>query len=338
MSKNTKIRYGIVGSSSITDCMITGAKHHDFLELTAVYSRTAARAEEYAKQYGATYTFTSLEEMASSDVIDMVYIASPNVAHLQQAQAFLRNGKHVLCEKPLSAHPEQVRETFALAEQNGCLFAEAIMLLFQPQLQIFKNAVNAIGDVSLAHFDFSQLSSRMPAYYAGDTPNIFNPALEAGTLQDLGVYCVYPALILFGKPQSITASASFLKTGADGAGCSVWQYPTMQAVLTYSKTGQGRAPSEIVGAKGSVTVSSISKLEDITLYLNEKAPQKLWGEENKDILMGREIATFAKWVQNGADETYVYHKQLAIDVSECMFMMRKAAGITFPSDSATSRA
>lgn len=338
MSANAKIRYGIVGSSSITDCMIAGAKHHNFLELTAVYSRTAERATEYAQQHGAVYTFTSLEEMAASDVIDMVYIASPNVAHLQQAQVFLRNGKHVLCEKPLSAHPTQLRETFALAEQNGCLFAEAIMLLFQPQLQIFKDAVNAIGDVSLAHFDFSQLSTRLPEYYAGGTPNIFNPALEAGTLQDLGVYCVYPALLLFGKPQNITASASFLKTGADGAGCSVWEYPTMQAVLTYTKTGQGRAPSEIVGTKGSVTVASISKLENITLYLNKEAPQKLWGEENKDILMGREIAAFAKWVQNGTDDTYAYHKQLAMDVCECMFAMRQAAGITFPLDSEASRA
>ena len=284
MSVNTKIRYGIVGSSSITDCMIAGAEHYDFLELTAVYSRTTERATEYAKKHGATYTFTSLEEMASSDVIDMVYIASPNVAHLQQAQVFLQNGKHVLCEKPLSAHPAQLRETFALAQQNGCLFAEAIMLLFQPQLKLFREAVNAIGDVSVAHFDFSQLSTRMPEYYAGGTPNIFNPALEAGTLQDLGVYCVYPAVLLFGKPQHITASASFLKTGADGAGCSVWQYSNMQAVLTYSKTGQGRAPSEIVGTKGSVTISSISKLENITLYINEKAPQKLWGEEDKDVL------------------------------------------------------
>ncbi len=332
MSANKKIRYGVVGSSSITDTMITGAKRYDFLELTAVYSRTELRAKEYAEKHGAAYTFTSLEAMASSGVVDMVYIASPNVAHLHQAQVFLRNGIHVFCEKPLSAHPEQLRETFALAEKHGCLFAEAIMLLFQPQLQLFKDAVKAIGDISLVHFDFSQLSTRMPEYYAGETPNIFNPALEAGTLQDLGVYCVYPTLLLFGKPQAITATASFLTTGADGAGCSVWQYPDMQAVLTYSKTGQGRAPSEIVGTKGSVTVSSVSKLEDIVLYLNEKAPQQVWGTEAKDVLMGREIAAFAGWVQSGADDTYLYHKQLAMDVCDCMFAMRQAAGIAFPTD------
>ncbi len=337
MSVSQKIRYGIVGSSWITDTMIAGAEQYDCLELTAVYSRTAQRASIYAKQHGAAYTFTSLEEMATSGVVDMVYIASPNVFHLQQAEIFLRHGIHVLCEKPLSAHPEQLRRTFALAQENGCLFAEAIMLLFQPQLQIFKDAVKEIGAVSLARFDFSQLSSRMPAYFAGETPNIFNPSLEAGTLQDLGVYCVYPAVLLFGKPQTITASATFLKTGADGTGCSVWQYPDMQVLLTYSKVGQGRAPSEIVGAKGSVTISSISKLENICLQLNEKAPQKLWGEEDKSVLMGREIAAFASWVQNGADDAYLFHKEMAIDVCDCMFAMRKAANITFPADDESSR-
>ncbi len=337
MSAPKKIRYGIVGSSSITDQMIAGAKQYDFLELTAVYSRTAARAAEYAKKHGAAYTFTSLSEMAASDIIDMVYIASPNVAHLEQANVFLEKGKHVLCEKPLSAHPQALRETYTLAESKGCLFAEAIILLFQPQLEIFKNAVAKIGDISLAHFDFSQLSSRISAYSAGETPNIFNPALEAGTLQDLGVYCVYPALLLFGKPQSITADASFLTTGADGAGASVWRYADKQVVLTYSKIGQGRAPSQIVGTKGTVTVSSISKLEDITLYLNEKAPQKLWGEEEKPVLMGREIATFAKWIQYRDEAAYAYHRQLALDVCDCMFEMRHKAGIIFPQDNAASR-
>ncbi|MBP3381436.1 MAG: hypothetical protein J6L00_02220, partial [Clostridia bacterium] len=64
---------------------------------------------------------------------------------------------------------------------------------------------------------------------------------------------------------------------------------------------------------------------------------KLWGEEDKDVLMGREIAAFAHWIQNGADDTYVYHKALALDVCDCMFAIRQAAGITFPADNVTSR-
>lgn len=332
MGKYTKIRYGVVGSGWIVDSMIEGAMQYDDLELTAVYSRTEERAKEYAKQHGAAYTFPSLEEMAKSDAIDMVYIASPNLLHMQQAKIFLKNGKHVLCEKPMTSQPEELEEAFAIAKENNCLLAEAIMLLFQPQLDILKNAVDKLGEISLVHFDFSQLSSKYPAYQKGNLPNIFNPAMETGTLQDLGVYCVYPALELFGKPLSLMADASFLESGADAAGASIWKYKNKQVVLTYSKVGQAAAPSEIIGTHGSVTVDSISKLENIVLHLNGEVPQKLWGVEEKSVLMGREIETFANWIKNGKTPAYDKHKQMSLDVTEYLYRIRQAADIRFPRD------
>lgn len=42
--------------------------------------------------------------MAKSDVIDAVYIASPNSLHAEQAILFMKHGKHVLCEKPIASH------------------------------------------------------------------------------------------------------------------------------------------------------------------------------------------------------------------------------------------
>lgn len=332
MNETKKIRWGVVGSGWIVDSMIEGAKQYADLQLTAVYSRTKERAEEYAAQHGAKYTFTSLENMAKSDVIDMVYIASPNRLHMEQTKVFLRHGKHVLCEKPMTALPEELAEAYAIAEHNDCLLTEAIMLLFQPQRYVFERAVKKLGNISLAHFDFSQLSSKYPAYEKGETPNIFNPALETGTLQDLGVYCVYPALHLFGKPQLITASANFLRTGADAAGASVWQYPDKQVVLTYSKIGQAAAPSEIIGDRGSLTVGSISKLEDITLHLNGEQPKKLWTAEDKATLMGREIETFAGWIKQGKTSAYEQHKQMSFDVAEYLYQIRMAADIKFPRD------
>lgn len=193
--------------------------------------------------------------MAASPDIDAVYIASPNVLHAAQSRLFLENGKHVLCEKPLAARPEEVESLQALAANRGLVYMEAIMLLHMPQLAVLEDAVGRLGRISLAHFDFSQLSSKYPAYLEGAAlPNIFNPAMETGALMDLGVYCVYPALYLFGEPEGLTASAVFLDSGADGAGAAVLRYPDKVAVLTYSKTGQAVAPSQIVGDRGTLTI------------------------------------------------------------------------------------
>jgi predicted dehydrogenase len=60
--------------------------------LKAVYSRTEERAKEFAAKAGAEQTFTSLEEMAKSDDIDAVSIASPNSFHAKQAILLMNHG------------------------------------------------------------------------------------------------------------------------------------------------------------------------------------------------------------------------------------------------------
>lgn len=69
-------------------------------------------------------------------------------------------------------------------------------------------------------------------------PNIFNPALAAGCLMDLGVYCVYPALDFWGEPERIQTTASFLSTGADGWDSAIFSYPELEVSITCSKVGR----------------------------------------------------------------------------------------------------
>ncbi len=60
-----------------------------------------------------------MEQMAQDDTIDAVYIASPNSLHYEQSKLFLQNGKHVICEKPITVEPEQLEELQQLAQQNS---------------------------------------------------------------------------------------------------------------------------------------------------------------------------------------------------------------------------
>ena len=184
------LRFGTIGSGWICDEYIHGAKDSGLWELTAVYSRTKERAEEYARRHGAKYAFTSLEEMAASDYIDAVYISSPNALHYEHSKAFLERGKHVICEKPLCAQASKVRELQRIAQEHGAVFLEAIMYLHLPQRKLLEDTLQQLGQISLVKLDFCQRSSKLDRYLQGELPNIFNPALETGALMDLGVYCV----------------------------------------------------------------------------------------------------------------------------------------------------
>ena len=218
------LRFATIGSGWITDSYIRGALDSGLWELAGVYSRTRERAQEYAKKHGARLTFTSVEDLAACPEIDAVYVASPNALHYQHCKTLLEQGKHVICEKPLCSHKAQVEELQAIANERNAVFLEAIMFLHLPQRKILEEALSQIGTVSLAKIDFCQRSSKLDAYLKGELPNIFNPALETGALMDLGVYCLYPALALFGKPESFQIHPLMLGSGADDAVDKVLRY------------------------------------------------------------------------------------------------------------------
>ncbi|MDD6033222.1 MAG: Gfo/Idh/MocA family oxidoreductase [Oscillospiraceae bacterium] len=326
------IRFGTVGTGWITDAFISGTLLRQELELTAVCSRDRAKGEAFGARYGTPAVFTDPAAMAESNLLDAVYIASPNVLHGQQARLFLEHGKHVICEKPIAVTPEELASLQQLAEEKGLVYMEAIMMMHLPAREALKKAVGQIGRVTTASFDFSQLSSKYPAYERGETPNIFNPVCCTGSLMDLGIYCVYPALDLFGEPEEISASAGFLRTGADGWGTAVLRYPDKQVTLTWSKVGQSRLGSQILGDQGTVTLESISCLTGIRRWEKDGTAHTVWSSEEKATLMGWEAHSFARFIRDpaGTRPEQAEVARMAMAVSRVMAEIRRKAGIHFP--------
>jgi predicted dehydrogenase len=325
------MRYGTIGTGWITQSFIEGTRLIENFELHAVYSRTQEKAQAFAKDMGAALAFSDLEAMAASPEIDAVYIASPNALHYTHSKLFLEAGKHVLCEKPLTATSQQAEELMALARSKNLVYLEAIMMLHMPQLKLLEEALPKIGPVHTARFDYSQLSSKYPAYLAGETPNIFNPKLATGCLMDLGVYCVYPALHLFGQPKEIITTAGLLRTGSDGYFNSLFIYPELQVNISGSKIGQSRLGTEILGDEGTLVIDSISKLTDMKIVYNDGHTESIYGEDEKPVLMKGEAADFRNYIldPNRFAAEYAYAQRLALEVSRTMERMREQAGIHF---------
>lgn len=325
------LRLATVGTGWIVEAFLEGVKHIPELNHTACYSRTPEQARMFAEKTGASQTYVDLESMAKSSDIDCVYIASPNSYHYPQSKLFLEHGKHVLCEKPCVTRPEQLKELQALAEKNGLVYMEAIMGIHLPQMKALEKAVRAISPVSLARLDYSQYSSKYPAYLAGQTPNIFNPAMGTGGLMDLGIYCVYPAIHLFGLPKQICASAQFLRTGSDGCGAILLKYPDKTVSITYSKIAQGVFGSEIHGENGVISCSLISKLEGLELRPHKGEAASLEPIPLKMPAMAYEAQSFAEYILHPEANAnrMQYLSKLAREVHQVMYEIRKSAGIQF---------
>ena len=322
------MRYGVIGTGWIAKSFIDGARELCGAEFAAVYSRTNESGERFAEANKITTVYTDINEFAKGD-FEAVYVASPNRLHFEQSKLMLENGKHVICEKPITVEPEELSELQALAKEKGLIYIEAIMYMFNPARDLLRDAVSKIGRITSVHFDFSQLSSKYPAYLEGKLPNIFNPALATGCLMDLGIYCVYPALDLFGMPEKITACAHFMDSGADGSGNAALLYPDKLVNLTYSKLGQDRLGSQIFGDRGTITIESISKLINMYMIDNGGNKTELIGDVPKEKLMGYEAAAFERFIANPDDEYYALACERAMQVSRIMKEIRNISEIKF---------
>lgn len=329
------IAYGTVGTNWITQSFVDGTVLDGSLRLAAVYSRTEETGRAFAEKNGCKRVFTDLTEMACSSEIEAVYIASPNSLHYEQSKLFLEHGKHVICEKSVAAVPERVEELQALADAKGLIFMEAIMFLHLPQLATLNEALAQVGPVIQARVDFSQRSSRYDDLLNGKGSNMFNPAFETGAMMDLGVYCVYPALYLFGWPQRMESAATFVSSGSDGAGTSLWIYPDKQVTLSWSKMSNTVYGSEFQGEHGILEVNSISRLTGITAVSQTGERRSLVGERDKAWLMSFEGADLARYIRDpGAQAEYRRAAELCLQTARAMYEIRKQAGIHFPTDPA----
>ena len=127
------VRVGILSTAHINRLVIAPARESDKVEITAVASRDPARAAAYAREWDIPRAYGSYEELLADPEIDAVYNPLPNSMHVEWSIRALEAGKHVLCEKPLSRHPEDVERAFDVAEREGLVLTEAFMYRHNPQ-------------------------------------------------------------------------------------------------------------------------------------------------------------------------------------------------------------
>lgn len=315
------IKYSVIGTSWITKAFIDGANLIDGLVLDGVCSRSYEKGESIREEAGGKRVFTSVEELCESDT-DLVYVASPNSCHYEQCKMLLESNKHIICEKPITITSNECEELVSLAREKGLVYFEAIMYMHSPARETLKNAVDSIGEIRSANIDFSQLSSKYPALKRGELPNIFNPEMKTGALNDLGIYCVYPVVDLFGEPQRIIPYQQLLHTGADGCGSAVFVYEDKTVTITYSKVGQSRGVSQIMGDLGTVAIGSISQTDNIYVYNNKGEKTELVPDIDKKYHMGNEAKSALEFIKNPCSEKLRECQDMNIRVLRCMEKMR----------------
>lgn len=257
------MRFGIVGTGFISHWFVEACRRAGGVPI-AVCSRDAARGSAFAARHGLAAAVDSIAELVSSPAVDAVYVASPIAAHHDHIVAALSAGKDVLSEKTLTTSPQLVSELYELADRRSRVLLEAVRPSHDPAYTAIAAALPRLGEVRHAHFEKCQYSSRYPAYLRGEVENALDPASGNSALRDIGVYCIHPALFLFGTPEAVTGVSYRLPNGFEAGGDLLLRYDSLVVGCRYSKTTASISPSTILGEGGSLSIDSIAEPAQVT--------------------------------------------------------------------------
>lgn len=334
------LKLGIIGTHIITDQMLDAAKTTGKYKLTAVYSRTMDRAEEFGKPYGATEFYDDLNRFFEKGDFDVVYVASPNSVHYEQIRLAIENDKYIIVEKPAFANPGEFSaiESLLAAHPKARLVEAARHI----HTALYKQALTKVEEMKKNHcqggtFTVMKYSSRYDKVLADDKPypNIFTLKYAGGALMDLGVYAVYGAVTMFGAPASVVYYPTLAKTGVDAKGVALLNYPHFTVTLNIGKTANSYLDSEVYGLKDSLVFDSIFDTKKVTYYDEDKQAHVLDAPVEKNS-MTDEMNDFADLFNNPNDEQemkkYNHWMNLARTVNSVMYSLRQSANLVFPAD------
>ena len=327
-----RIRVATVGSGKIVHRFLEAAGSCPEVKYVAAYSRSQEKAKELCSKYGIRKAYTDLEALARDKDIDAVYIASPNAFHHDQAALMLSHGKHVLVEKPIASNYSELSDMIATAKRNHVVLMEAMRTAYTQGFKLVKSLLPRLGKIRRVTFQYCQYSSRYDNFKKGIIENAFNPDLSNSALMDIGVYCVYTLVTLFGRPESVRAKSVFLSNGFEGEGTLICAYPDMIAEIIYSKITNSYVPSQIQGEDANMLIESIDDILSVKIHYNDGRTDEVFPLNTPKREMVSEIVQWALRIRTDAP---YYTNSI-----NCMLVMdeaRERAGIRFPADEKAER-
>ena len=268
MARTRPLRMGVLGTAKIARQWIRDLQGCDAVQIVAVASRSDAAAQAFAREYSLPRWHGSYEALLADADVDAIYIPLPNSLHATWAIAAARQGKHVLCEKPLALGKEEAEAMFAAARDNGVVLLEAYPWWFQPQTRDLLALLQggAIGDVRTVQASFGFTLAN------GGTGNIrMNPELGGGALLDAGSYTLSMIRLVMGEaPQFVVAHATYADTGVD---------ISLMATLLYAdgRRAQLSCAMDVANHRRATIMGTAGTIE--TEYLNHTSdgPGHPWG-------------------------------------------------------------
>lgn len=248
-----KIRWGVLSTANIARTQLIPAMFRaDNAEITAIASR-GSKVHAFASELNIPKAYESYDELVNDPEIDAIYIPLPNHLHKEWVFKAAKQGKHILCEKPVSLITEEAIKMIGICRENNVKFMEAFMYQFHPQHDRVKEIIfsGEIGDVKL-------MKSSHSFYFEDRDGDIrMSKEMGGGSVYDVGCYSIHAFRhVLETEPVEVQVYADI--DSESKVDTSAFGYLKLEngvvALFDCSFDMFGRNEYEVIGTKGSITV------------------------------------------------------------------------------------
>lgn len=308
------IKWGILGTANIALARtIPAMQKLDCASALALASRDIGKARSAADEAGIPRAYGSYEALLDDPDIDAIYIPLPNNLHREWCIKALEAGKHVLCEKPLSLLPEDVRAVIEARDRSGKHIEEAFGYKNHPQWAMIDQllADGAIGRPLATH---GVLAKRFM-----DPADIRNSSeLGGGATYDLGSYAISASTLIFKRPPLRVLGVMEMdpQFGIDRLVTAILDYGDAQSTFTVSTQGGADAWAthqlfSVLGSNGWLRCDfpyAQARPSQCHLYLGGPASYGAFETQKFEFpavsQYGRQVERFSRYLLGDSVETW----------------------------------
>lgn len=243
------VRIGIIGTGRIAPRFFKETSFVSGIEVVSAYNPETESVKAFEQTYQVKVWAEDFGSFLSE--VDAVYVASPNETHSGYVREALLNGKHVLCEKPMTFTYAEAVELYGLAEKQNVVLMEGIRTAYLPGFaQLLSVARDGtIGRVCDVEACFTRLG--VP------TSREMTDAKYSGAFLEYGSYTMLPVFKLLGKDYSeVHIESVYGKGGIDTYTKVQFTYDN---ALATAKSGAGvKSEGQLVvaGTEGYIIAQS----------------------------------------------------------------------------------
>jgi predicted dehydrogenase len=326
-----KIRWGILGCGKIANKFAADLRLVEGAELYAVAAREQERATEFAALHGAARAFGSYEALVQCDEVEVIYIATPHGFHHAHAILCLRNGKAVLCEKALALNSRQVSEMIDTARSTGVFLMEAFWTKFLPQYQKVLSLVRdgTLGEIRFVQADFG--------FHAPEplAQRLYDPELGGGALLDIGIYPVFLATSLLGRPVELDAIMDPYPSGVDKQIAMSLRFDSgALAALSASFEIDSPVEATVMGTRGYVRMKNRfhNAVCELELAFGKEKPQPVQVAHEDGNGYQFEARHVTECIRDGIRESPVMRFNDSLLLIETLDRIRQKCGVRYEVD------